>query len=356
MWKPLRSFVVFALAASLPLGGCGGGGGGSSAPPPCAAATRTCFVSVNGNDSNSGADPADALKTISRAAQLAQDGYTIIALPGTYRENVSANRIGNVAQALTFRSQTARDVVVVDASGTSGAGFNLSSTEGTVIDGFTITGASDAGIVIKSGSNNFTIQNCIVHDNPGDGIRVQDSANALVFNNLVYNNGARGVAIVGTGSGSKSANVINNTIYGHGDRGITIGTTQADSRGAFLRNNIVQLNALLPNIDANIRVYTPPPNTVPNSLLNYNGNFDLVFAPAKYIPASAQGANDVAADALFVKPATPDFHLRANSPAVDAGDPLNNFQAQRNILRMRTTSSSGSLDSGNLDLGYHYAP
>ena len=318
---------------------------------------------MNGNDSNSGADPSDPLRTITRAAQLAQDGYTIIVLPGVYRESVSANRIGNVAQALTFRSQTPQDVVVVDASGTSGAGFNLSSTEGTVIDGFTITGATDAGVVIKSASNNATVQNCIVHDNPGDGIRIQDTANALVFNNLVYNNGARGVAIVGTGSGSKNANVINNTIYGHGDRGITIGTTQADSRGAFVRNNIVQSNAQLPNIDANIRIYTPPPSTVPNSFLNYNGNFDLVFAPSTYAPTEAQGANDIAADASFVRTATADFHLRANSPAIDAGDPLTNCGNRviscatlRDILHMRTTSSSGALDTGNLDLGYHYAP
>jgi hypothetical protein len=367
-----RVVFVPGLCLSLVLAACGGGGGGGSSPvpPPCAAATRTCYVSVNGSDTNSGADPSNALATINRAVQIAQDGYRIIVGPGTYRESVSTDRVGVPAQAISLVADgTPNNPVIVDASTSSGPGFKLSSTKGAVLDGFEIRGAADGGVVVKSASNNLTIQNCIVHNSATgsavDGIRVQDSASVVVFNNLVYANTGRGIAIVGTSSGSKNAMVINNTVYGHGDRGITIGTTQAASPSAFVQNNIVQNNASEPSIDANVRVYTPPPNTVPDSLLNYKGDYNLVFAPSKYIPAAAQGQNDVNLNASFVSANSGDFHLRVGSPAIDAGGLLNNlFTVDHNgqmvlmgeVLRARTTSSTGALDTGPLDLGYHYVP
>src|SRR5262249_60061571 len=113
---------------------------------------------------------------------------------------------------------------------------------GSVIDGFMITGGADGGIVIKGGSDDFTVRNCIVFNNPGAGIRVQDSARPLIFNNLVYGNGGQGVGIVGQGSGSPGARIFSNTFFGNGDRGITVGTSQAGSPGPLIRNNIVQLN------------------------------------------------------------------------------------------------------------------
>ena len=157
-------------------------------------------------------------------------------------------------------------------------------------DGFSITGFPDAGIVIKSDSDDFTIENCTVFDNPGDGIRVQDSKRALIFNNLVYGNGGAGVAIVGTIKGSLEARILSNTIANNGNRGITIGNTRRASSRAEVKNNIVQNNGG----DANIKVFSDPPSTD-----NYDGDYDLVF-PATYIPQTIEGRHDVNAAARFV--------------------------------------------------------
>ena len=192
---------------------------------------------VSGRDTNSGGDPSNALRTISRAAQIALSGYQIIVGPGTYIDGVNAARVGTMPQGLMFIAdadgmQTGDKAgpVIIDASGSPvGAGFNLSNTPGSLIDGFTIAGGADAGIVIKSGSTDFVIRNCIVANNPGDGIRVQDSSNVLVLNNLFYGNGGMGIGIVGNISGSPDAQVYSNTIFGNGARGITIGNSNAAS-------------------------------------------------------------------------------------------------------------------------------
>lgn len=336
--------VVFVFGA------CGGGGSPASTPPPCAADTKTCYVRVNGRDTNSGADPNNALRTIGKAAQLARSGYRIIVGPGSYREGVTTASVGVAPQGLQFIANVAGDqtndsagAVTLNGTGTGAtAGFNLFSSLGSLIDGFTITGFSDAGIVIKSGSDDFIIQNCILSDNPGDGIRVQESGSVLIFNNLVSGNGGVGIGIVGQISGSPNARVLSNTSVNNGTRGIVVGNTKAASAGALVHNNIVQGNAG----DANIKVFTSP-----RSDLGFDGDYNVVF-PATYLPPNTigiRGTHDINIDAKF----TADFHLQSTSPAIDSGGPLNLPNSETTILRSRTTTGSG-LDRGTFDVGFHF--
>jgi len=343
--------VVFVLSA------CGGGGGGAppAAPPP----PNPLYVRTSGKDTNSGADPANALRTISKAASIVRSNYKVIVGPGTYREGVTTPGPGVAPQGLQFLADTsgaqttdAPGPVVLDGAGTGdGAGFNLFNSGGTVIDGFTITNFTDAGIVIKSGSDNLTMQNCIIFSNPGDGVRVQDSANVLVFNNLVYGNAGTGVALVGPTSGSPNGHVINNTIFANQFRGLTVGTSTRASTGAFVRNNIIQNSGT----DFSIKVFAPPPVSVPRSDVGYDADFNLVF-PATYQPSNVEGRHDVARDAQFVNAAVGNFHLRSSSPAINVGDSLTTMQELQNFLRDRTTTGGNDCDKSALDLGYHYLP
>ncbi len=389
MGQLIRSTVVFVGTAAA-LAACGGGGGGSSSPAPNPLYVRAS----SGNDGNSGADPAHALQTIGRAASLAGDGYTIIVGPGTYKESVQFTSTGASPKGVQFIANiTGAEIstcgigpvsgtgdapgpVVIDATNTQGeAGFKFSnasaSTTGahcsSLIDGFEIVGASDGGIVLKTHSTQFVIQNCIVHGNSGDGIRVQDSANVLVFNSLIYNNGGTGVGIVGTAPdpadnqvASPNARVYNNTIYGNGNHGVTVGTTAAASPGAEVLNNIIQANDT-PPAAFNVKVITGHPSPQNDSLSGYHGDCNLVRLPS-YDPTSIRGSHDLGVDPEFVS-ATTDFHLQSGSPAIDHSDPnacaLNLPNAQAPILRQRTTTGSnasgpGAPDSGNIDLGYHY--
>jgi parallel beta-helix repeat protein len=185
--------AVFCIAAAA--SACGGSGSTAptTSPPP-----NPLYVSATtGSDTNLG-DQAHPLKSVSRATQLALSGYQIFVGPGTYGGGVTTVSKGTAQQGLHIiadpsGAQTGDQVhagpVVIDATGLA-EGFQLNNSPGSLIDGFTIINATDAGIVLKSSSDNFIIQNCIIHDNPGDGIRVQDSASVLVFNNLVYSNGS----------------------------------------------------------------------------------------------------------------------------------------------------------------------
>jgi parallel beta-helix repeat protein len=353
MLRIVRVLGAIAAVVTVATTGCGGGGGSDAAPagpPP----PNPLYVRTSGNDTNSGGDPANALRTISKAAQLARNGYVILVGPGTYGGGITTARTGVAPQGLSFVANVAGDQtddnpgpVTINNSGSAAtAGFNLSSAPGSLIDGFTITGFSDAGIVIKSGSDNFMILNCIVANNPGDGIRVQDSSNVLVFNNLVTGNGGTGIGIVGQISGSPDAQVLSNTIAGNGAaapaaRGIIVGNSNAASPRAVVHNNIVQGNSG----DAQIRVLTTP-----RSDLGYDGDYNLVF-PAKYLPTSIRGSHDFNGDAQF----TGDFHLRSTSPAIDRGGPLNLPDSLViPSLRANRTTTGTNLDSGVLDMGFHF--
>ena len=311
-----------------------------------------------GSDTNSGADADHAFQTISYAVSVVPDSYKIIVGPGMYSEAVSTDRaVGKPPKALSLiadptgqQTKDARGDVVIDATNKAiGAGIRVSNSDHTLIDGFRITGGKDAGIVVKSGSSNLTVQNCIVHDNPGDGIRIQDSPNVLVFNNLVYANGGMGIGLVGPVSGSPGARVYSNTVYGNRDRGITVGTSSTTSTGATIHNNIVQNNGLksTPTLE-NIKVFT-------NSLSGIDEDYNLVF-PAKYLPGNLAGTHDLSADAVFVAPGQDDFHLSKDnpeSPAIDGGGPLNIADQWITILHQRTTTGT-NLDTGTLDLGFHF--
>ncbi len=343
-------FVALAVLASL-LAACGGGGSPASR-------ADTFFVrSTRGNDADLGTSPATALRTIQAALDRSTDGDTIVVGPGIYKEALTITTSGTASQPIILLADPSGALtgdsaasVTVDAATTGEfAAFHIRNTAFIIVDGFRVTGASGnnaAGIVIRNGSRQITIRNCEVTANDGDGIRVQDSADVLLFNNLVYDNSARGIALVGTVTGVQRSLVINNTVVANMRRGIEIGTSTRASRDAFLRNNVVQ-----DNTPENIRVATGPPS----SLDGYNAQYNLVFPPT-YNPPTLPRSNDLNVDAAL----TAGFRLSPGSPAVDAGTtdlsamPSGGPLVNLSDLRVRSAVAGSSGDDGPIDLGYHF--
>lgn len=349
--------AVFCIAAAA--SACGGSGSTAPTSPP----PNPLYVSATtGSDTNLG-DQAHPLKSVSRATQLALSGYQIFVGPGTYGGGVTTVSKGTAQQGLQIIAEpSGAQTVVIDATGT-GVGFLFNNSPGSLIDGFTIINATDAGIVLKSSSDNFIIQNCRIHNNTGDGIRIQDSASVLIFNNLVYANSGLGIGIVASGAantnGSPHANLINNTIYGNGNRGITVGNAapKPPSPGAFIRNNIVQSN----RGDASIKVFTDP---LARSEVEYSEDYDLV-SPATFVPVNPDlsGTHDVRTNVAFANPTTGDFHVVSGN-VLDVGAPdLGNLTTFDNgvlvplptFLARRTMTIGTGCDTGTLDIGFHYA-
>lgn len=353
----MRHGVAFLLVGLIFFAGCGSGDdsnqctsrGDASGPGPCASAARTCYVSPNGSDANDGsaADALHAFRTIDRALEVVQSNYTVVVAPGTYRGGINTDREGQCApEGLALIADSSRNAVVIDATGAAGlAGIRLSNGDDSIVDGFTIINSPGSGILIKSQSDRLQIRNNIIRGNGSDGIRVQDSSDVLVFNNLVYSNDGIGIALVGA-EGSPRGRVISNTATLNAGRGLEIGRSNGASPGAYVRNNIFQENGGAESL----KVFD-------NSLAGYSGNFNLVF-PATYLPRAVAGANDVQVDARFSSPAAgapaEGFRLRASSPAIDRGDSNLGSASLVQALTVRSATVTGAVDAIPLDIGYHF--
>lgn len=110
-------------------------------------AGRTLYVSPSGNDANPGTDPAFPLRTIQRAADLAQAGDLVLIQPGIYRESVNVPRSGTAAQPIVFRGNGA-GVILDGADAAIEAGVTWVS-EGSGLYSY-VTGFATGHVVADS--------------------------------------------------------------------------------------------------------------------------------------------------------------------------------------------------------------
>jgi hypothetical protein len=144
--------------------------------------------------------------------------------------------------------------------------------------------------------NDNTIRGCKIHDTGLDtsdvtaGIVITVGNGNLVCNNLFWNN-YNGVQI---DTGATNTKVYNNTIYkSFGDAGIRNGyPNPPGARSTIILNNILYQNT--------------------------NGNKILDYGPHTFADYNLVGNTDP----KFVNAAAHDFHLQADSPAIDAGTTL----------------------------------
>lgn len=356
--------ATWVATLSVMLAACGGSdGGGDRTPTPVP--ERALFVRVSGNDGNSGRTPMEALRTVARAAQLAAPGTTVIVGPGTYVGRVDIDGIqGTQNRPVRFVADIAgtatgdrAGAVTLDAGGDIFS-VRVSRTPYLTLDGFTLTGAlpgSDAtaaGLQVRSQSHHADIRNCIVTTGGlSDGIRLQNSSDALLFNNLVFDTG-RGIRIA---DGAQRARLINNTVATSRNIAVLIGGANEQGEaasGATLLNNILQPG----DGRVTIRVEIGPPS----ALDGYMGNFNLSFVNGlsdqlrAYQPEGIRGADDVNERARFLNVERGDFRLdQTRSPAVDAGTDTIDEELLAELFA-RTTDRDNRRDRPPVDLGYHY--
>jgi len=157
------------------------------------------YVSSTGSDTAGNGSIGSPFATISHAVSSAVAGQTVIVEPGTYDEMVL------ITKQLTLRSQTLQpSTTTVDAAGRPvGIAVLGTSASGTVVEGFTVTGANN------------------------EGIFVQDSNNVVVDNNFVSNNAFNVIAGLGEVkaiqlTGASESTVAGNTVVGNGYGGIGV--------------------------------------------------------------------------------------------------------------------------------------
>lgn len=176
------------------------------------------------------------------------------------------------------------------------------------------------------------IEGCVIHDIAGHGVHIYNSGvgtpdfnvvrNNWVFNlrrktgvtigtgrgNLVYNNVvAWNQNGIGVDYGARDTLVYNNTVFANGDFNIFVGYHNA-TYNTTLRNNIAYQVRVAPNdlsLLANARGVVAENN--------------LTGRPIRNLGTGVTLRGNLLGDPLLVDPDSSDFHLQAESPAVDAG-------------------------------------
>jgi parallel beta-helix repeat protein len=334
-----------------------------SAAPAVAA---TMYVRVSGDDSNSGLRPSRALRTITKAARKARGrrGHVIYVGAGRYFEgDINPDGSGRRDLPLTFIADTDgkrtgdAGEVIIDALGFQ-AGFRITARPWIILNGFSVTNGAEAGIEIKSGSDNSVVANCKVFSNQKRGIRIRDSQGVIVFNNLVYANQGTGVDFSGELQGSRRGAAINNTIHANGLDGLRVEAVVPSDKLTVLHNVISENRGIGLNLKEPSHIgFVGQWNLLSSNLVrdystasSSRGQLDLAGVPLLVAPAGADGTLGGAGHL------DDSFHLAqlsagqaVQSTAVDACP----TSAKEMGLRKASTRSDGKRDKGRLDLGFH---
>jgi Ca2+-binding RTX toxin-like protein len=363
------------------------------------------FVSPGGSDANAGT-AAQPWLTLQHAADAVAAGDDVTVRAGTYA-GFALETSGTPTSRITFSGEAGvmisrRNVGTADGINLEGAsfvtvqGFRVDNTTGTITRAG-IRSVSNDGVVIRNNvcdrngrwgiftafsenvlvEGNETSRSVVEHgiyvsnsaDNPvvrgirswgnnacglhfngdvsmgGDGV----ISNALIENNVIYDNGPGGGSSINC-DGVSGSRIVNNLIYDAHASGISLYRIDA---GAGANNNVVANNTVLVASDGrwalNIqdgstgnRVYnnvfhnaassrgsiTISADSLPGFVSNYNacdGKFTVnggsVLTLSQWRTQTGQDAYSVVAtpEQLFVNAAANDYHLAATSPVVDAG-------------------------------------
>ncbi|UCE74414.1 MAG: right-handed parallel beta-helix repeat-containing protein, partial [Methanomassiliicoccales archaeon] len=149
-------------------------------------------------DDDYGFEDADHKKTIQAAVDNSSVGGTVFVYNGTYYEDVYINKTINL-------TGISRDNTTINS--TNLMGIFVENADYVNISGFTIENASWGGIRLRN-SNNSLIENNILNNN-GDGMEILDSNNTILKNNIASNSfgGGEGIYM----DGCSNFTIVNNT-------------------------------------------------------------------------------------------------------------------------------------------------
>lgn len=262
------------------------------------------------------AEKGTQYNTIRDAVQDANEGDTIVVAPGVYKETVSFH-----GKALWIESTNPLDPAVVAATviqgGADGVTFTNGEDANSVLAGFTIRSVS-RGIYCQGASP--VIDHCRIVDNVGAGIALSQGSNPLVANCILAGNGDDGIDMSGSQEGRRVtynyATILHCTIVGNRGNGIRGGKP-------VVVNTIVRANGVSPGasqISADVATvtYSDVEGGQPGV-----GNIDAdpkFVVPGHWGDSTNPNKPAVAGDqnAVWVGG---DYHLKAGSLCIDAGDP-----------------------------------
>ena len=157
-----------------------------------------------------------------------------------------------------------------------------------------------------------------------------DGGEPIISNNIIYNTGGHGIT-VGGGSvfGEFNTTIMNNTIVESDGNGIYL--TDFDVGSVIIVNNIITDNAY--------GIYETKSQSDPEYVkynLFYNNSNGHYFNEGTQSYSSVNNinslipecSNNLEGDPLFIDSTNGNYHLQKGSPAIDAGDPVEDFSKE----------------------------
>ncbi len=339
---------------------------------PSAAAATTYYVSATGSDSNPGA-ASSPFKTIQKAADIVNAGDTVVVDDGVYSDNdgndivVYVKRGGTSSAWVTFKSKNKWGAKIDGLNNRTKHGWHLDAPYVIVQDfdiygmGGTVGHQGADGVDVEANNikvigNNIhdigryctdepygldgiligakdtvTVAQNRVHDigryAPGEGgcspatsyyqnvdhgVYVDGSSNVTIVNNLLYNN-KRGWSIHVYPDTVTNLNVSNNTFAFPNPYRVGQIILASNISGAVIANNVFYQPTT-----AGIRFSQGALSNVTISKnITYGGS--ALYNETSSSAGLTLSGNMDNKDPLLVDPAGLDFHIKASSPAIDAG-------------------------------------
>lgn len=370
-------------------------------------APATFYVATNGTNSPSGGSSAAPWQTLQYAAGRVAAGDSVIVRPGDYA-GFHLTTDGTASAPITFTAEpgtriTSRNPITADGVNLEGAnyvvvqGFVVDNTGGTITRaGFRsvtnhhvtfrnnsadrcgtwgiLTGFSDDvliennvmtrsvaehGIYVSNSADRPVIRGNTIWGNSGNGIHMNGDvslggdgiiSNALVENNVIYDNGATGGSGINC-DGVQNSRFQNNLLYNNHASGISL--YRIDGGGPSINNVVVNNTVLMASNGRwalNIQHASTGNQVYNNVLLNLHptrGSIDIssnslpgfvsnnnvvmnrfttnggtsIITLAAWRTATGQDLNSRLATPaeVFVNPAANDYRLLAGGPGVDTG-------------------------------------
>lgn len=225
------------------------------------------FVSVNGNDNNSGSKQSP-FRTIQKSASVVEPGDTVFVMGGIYNETVRFLKSGTETKPIVFIGE--KNKTIIDANNINEKYSGIFQIEGLnwiEIHNFFLKNSSDQGFYVDNSSNitlkknktlntyssgiGFWVCKSILIDSnevesacnggPQECISIANCENFLVRYNKVHNgiNGTSGGEGIDVKDGSQNGIIHNNTIYNLSRLGIYIDAWDKYTGNIQVYNNII---------------------------------------------------------------------------------------------------------------------
>ncbi|HPC35627.1 MAG TPA: carboxypeptidase regulatory-like domain-containing protein [Candidatus Marinimicrobia bacterium] len=253
--------------------------------------------------------------TIQAGIQEAVNGDTVLVAEGIYKENIDFKgkkiTVGSLFYSDGNSTHIQNTIIDGQAKG-SVVKFSGSETSSSILIGFTIkNGSADYGGGIYCYNASPTLKNLVIHDNvakySGAGIHCYLSSPTLE-RVLIYNNKANETG--GTGGGICCFNNSNPVL-----RNVTIAKNTAKSNGNDIACQYASTITIVNSIIWS--EYLPDPIYIEGT-----GSVSATYSDIKNGTGKSYfGTGCINSDPLFVDYSGNDFHLKYNSPAIDAGNP-----------------------------------